>query len=35
MRVVLDIETNLAWNRIWLVGLYTETGESIACDSAE
>ena len=35
MRVVLDIETNLAWNRIWLVGLYTETGESIACYSAE
>ena len=35
MKVVLDIETDLSWSRIWVVGLYAESGESIACYSAE
>lgn len=35
MRVVLDIETDLSWSRMHLVGLYAESGESIACYNAE
>ena len=30
MQVVLDIETDLAWSQIWMVGLfYPDTGKSI------
>lgn len=35
MRVVLDIETTLDWKHIHVVGLYAESGESVACYSAE
>ena len=34
-RTVIDIETNLSWTHIHLVGLYDESGESVACYSAE
>ena len=35
MRTVLDIETDLKWTDIKVVGIYAEQGESIAVYSAE
>ena len=34
-KCVLDIETDLAWSRIWVVGIYADTGESVAVYSPE
>jgi len=32
---VVDIETNKAWDTIWMAGVYFPSGQSIACYSAE